>query len=558
MALPMWLGGDGEAFGGYLFIKGGFRLATHIFYGNIIRDQHALHVPPVGEAALICFNHMNGLTDPMLMIRACPRMIRFIAKDTLWKQFFIGSLVSSAGAVPVKRAADHGDGKMDNTEALQGILKAWEDGHIVAVAPEGDSKMRTMLKPGINPGSLNWVVKAVVKHWNDSSFKIRVLPCGVVYLHPYSWRSEVSVRYGKPIIVDAALIKSIIGDGGSLEEITRDDIFKCVAQLAELVEGSMRSVILDIPPPANATVYHSLEGDWAAFRNGIIAARIYTRPWSGDRLDVSLRAWIEICQEFATQLQKEEHKELTLCMNSYYRRLAKAGIRDEQVRQAIVENCKPSLCVLSFNVAIGLAKCFLLFVLALPGALFWSPIFLICLVMENSVRRKGRQIENGEIIRLGANFDTIASTKMCIGFVLLTLECIIFGIGSLVYAGNLGFSIGARFAIGLFVGTIALPMLLWIAMRALESAFAIARWVRSQWAMQRISARTTLPTLSGLRKAIEYDILKLDLQPIVEVRRHVSGVDSLPPRSWLRRSKSDWHESFSEEDLSWYGMAPQQ
>ena len=80
-------------------------MSSGAFYATIeLRGEE--NIPKPGEACILCFNHGN-LADPKLIIRATPRMVRFCAKDTLWKIPIMGTFVANSGAVPVYRARDH-------------------------------------------------------------------------------------------------------------------------------------------------------------------------------------------------------------------------------------------------------------------------------------------------------------------------------------------------------------------------------------------------------------------------------------------------------------------
>ena len=58
---------------------------------------------------IVCFNHGNGLADPMVLIRKTPRVVRFCAKDTLWKMPIMNWFIRGSGAVPVYRRREHGE-----------------------------------------------------------------------------------------------------------------------------------------------------------------------------------------------------------------------------------------------------------------------------------------------------------------------------------------------------------------------------------------------------------------------------------------------------------------
>ena len=85
--------------------------------------------------------------------------------------------------MPVKRKQEHGDGA-DNTLAMSAVSKALRDGQVVSIAPEGTSRMRTVLEPlksGVGRMAVDAVVSALAEGVSD--FKVHIVPCGIVYLH---------------------------------------------------------------------------------------------------------------------------------------------------------------------------------------------------------------------------------------------------------------------------------------------------------------------------------------------------------------------------------------
>ena len=85
---------------------------------------------PAG-AAIICPNH-TSLRDPLYMAVACGRNepLRFMAKAEVWKSKFLGGLIASLGAFPVRR----GEADLDAIRQSMGILK---DGQKLLIFPEG-------------------------------------------------------------------------------------------------------------------------------------------------------------------------------------------------------------------------------------------------------------------------------------------------------------------------------------------------------------------------------------------------------------------------------------
>ena len=103
----------------YSLIRLIFRAAGFIFYATT--ECHGVEdFPAAGQATLLCFNHGNGLADPLCLIKATPRMVRFCAKDTLWSVPGMKYFIRNSGAVPIYRAKEHGDQARSRLVRLDG------------------------------------------------------------------------------------------------------------------------------------------------------------------------------------------------------------------------------------------------------------------------------------------------------------------------------------------------------------------------------------------------------------------------------------------------------
>lgn len=95
------VGGDNMTYV-YQAIRLLFQLGASIFYATT--EVHGLdQFPKARVPTILCFNHGNGLSDPLVLISKTPRMVRFCAKDTLWSTPIFKYFIRNSGAVPVYR-----------------------------------------------------------------------------------------------------------------------------------------------------------------------------------------------------------------------------------------------------------------------------------------------------------------------------------------------------------------------------------------------------------------------------------------------------------------------
>jgi 1-acyl-sn-glycerol-3-phosphate acyltransferase len=113
------------------------------------RRFHRLHPVPVPlpahGAALVAANHVSGL-DPLLMIAASHRPLRFLIAREQYRRFGLQWLFRAVGCIPVER-----DG--NTHRALAAARRALQRGEVVALFPQGriylDHETPARLKRGI-------------------------------------------------------------------------------------------------------------------------------------------------------------------------------------------------------------------------------------------------------------------------------------------------------------------------------------------------------------------------------------------------------------------------
>ena len=106
----------------------------------------AAHLPlPKHGPALVVANHVSGL-DPLLLIAASHRPLRFIIAREQYERFGLRGLLRAAGCIPVDRAASP-------HRALAAARRALQHGEVVALFPHGrihlEQEEPVRLKPGI-------------------------------------------------------------------------------------------------------------------------------------------------------------------------------------------------------------------------------------------------------------------------------------------------------------------------------------------------------------------------------------------------------------------------
>jgi len=118
------------------------RLFCHRFHRLSYTE---IPLPEQGGALVVC-NHVSGL-DPLLMIAACNRPLRFMIAREEYERFGFTWLFKGIGCIPVERTARP-------EKALREALKVINNGEVVAMFPHGRIHTETFpprkLKAGVH------------------------------------------------------------------------------------------------------------------------------------------------------------------------------------------------------------------------------------------------------------------------------------------------------------------------------------------------------------------------------------------------------------------------
>lgn len=122
------------------WLDGWTRILCRSLHG--LGKQH-IDLPEQGPAIIVA-NHVSGL-DPLLLIAASNRPLRFLIAREEYQRFGMQWLFHAAGCIPVDR-----DGRPE--KSLRQALKALQQGEVIAIFPHGrihlDSDPPSKLKAG--------------------------------------------------------------------------------------------------------------------------------------------------------------------------------------------------------------------------------------------------------------------------------------------------------------------------------------------------------------------------------------------------------------------------
>ncbi len=170
------------------------RSAVAVFYRRV--DVEGREHVAVGRPTIFAANHSNALADVAVIIAKVPEFPHFLAAASWWKRRSARMLFTLGGVLPVQRRGDT-PGPHDNGRTFDACFRALADDAHLAIFPEGVMNLDPALLPlktgtaRIGLGAAESGVEGVV-----------IVPVGLVYEARGRFRSDATVRFGQPLVMD--------------------------------------------------------------------------------------------------------------------------------------------------------------------------------------------------------------------------------------------------------------------------------------------------------------------------------------------------------------------
>src|SRR5881628_3814375 len=198
------------------------------FFFKSVDVRHPERVPPAG-AVLLCINHPNNFIDSLLVGAAVGRKVHYLATAALFRNPLVGRFLRACGAIPVYRRQDDPD-KMDrNLGAFEACFKAFAEGRLVAIYPEGTTHAEVRVQR-IKTGA----ARLALGYEAERPGALRVIPVGLNFDARKSFRGRVLVSFGPAIPITPYL------------DAYRRDPVKAVEALTDAIQWGIEAEVVHV------------------------------------------------------------------------------------------------------------------------------------------------------------------------------------------------------------------------------------------------------------------------------------------------------------------------
>ena len=313
------------------------RAISNTFFRRI--DVANLDNVPIDGPVIFAGNHPNALMDGWLLTAKCGRWpLHFMVNAKLWNYPLLAPALNASGAVPVYSRQDAGE-EVDNDKAFAKLYEVIESGNCMGIFPEGISHVDSQLNK-LKTGAARVALTVAARR----NVQIKIVPCGLNYIHRHRFRSQVLIEFGEAIVIDDVWIQKY-----------ESDERQSVRELTEHLAERLTSVTLNAP-------------DWRTLRIIQTARRLYKPAQAA----LTPAAYIELNRRFVDGYVQEqddpELQALSLEVEEYQARLDMLGLKDHQLRQTITPGKAIKKLLLRTLTMLALLP------LAIPGALLHLPV----------------------------------------------------------------------------------------------------------------------------------------------------------------------------------------
>jgi 1-acyl-sn-glycerol-3-phosphate acyltransferase len=219
----------------YRALQAWARAALFVFIRRV--DVTGREVVPVDRPVVLASNHQNALADVAGIVATAPRFPHFLAAASWFKLAPARLLFRWGGVLPIYRRRDSLE-----TETNEGTFDACNEalaaGEHLAIFPEGEMGSGTALMP-LKTGAARIALGAA----DQTGVKgIAIVPLGLVYDAPTTFRSIAEVHFAEPIEIDEWL------------DVYRADEAKAVRGITDLLTERLENATVNNESPVEAAL----------------------------------------------------------------------------------------------------------------------------------------------------------------------------------------------------------------------------------------------------------------------------------------------------------------
>lgn len=151
------------------------------------------NIPRKGPALLSC-NHPNSFLDAMVVALILKRDVYFLARSDVFKKPVANYLLRKLNMIPIYRLQEGVENLDRNNETFRICSEILGRGELLLIFTEGNCVVEKRLRTLKKGTARIWFGAMEANQWK---LEIPIIPVGINYSHPFDFRSELMVCFGK-------------------------------------------------------------------------------------------------------------------------------------------------------------------------------------------------------------------------------------------------------------------------------------------------------------------------------------------------------------------------
>ena len=193
--------------------------------------------------AIFAANHPQSGADALVLGLSAGRVVHFVAQSGLFRNPVRGRILRGVGVVPVHRPKDVAGAAEKNVEMFRACRDVLERGGAIGIFPEGTTRDERRLEK-LKTGTARIVLETEAAH--DFSLGVRVVPVGIHFERPRSFRSRVFLHAGKPLWGHDYADAYRRDPRATVERMTADLQTALAAQIVHVEDADLVPLVVEI------------------------------------------------------------------------------------------------------------------------------------------------------------------------------------------------------------------------------------------------------------------------------------------------------------------------
>lgn len=275
--------------------------------------------------------------------------------------------------------------KIDQNKVYKQVFNHLAHNNCIGIFPEGGSHDRTDLLP-IKAGVAIMALGAMA---TNPGCNVKIVPCGMNYFNAHKFRSRAVIEYGNPIEISKELVEKYQNPDTNKE---------AVKELLDVITDGLKAVTVVCDSYETLMVIQA-------------ARRLYANHFAS-RLPLPLVIEMNrrLVYGYKTFEREPKVKALKSKILEYNAKLAQIYLPDHLLENFDEKSKLRNLGILIYR----FVKLVFFFILALPGAILFSPVFLIA--KRISTQKQKSALANS-VVKIKGN-DVVATWKILVSLVI--------------------------------------------------------------------------------------------------------------------------------------------